>query len=263
MTNTNEEVAGVGHNNPPSDIEILQMRLAEEYDTVFQRASTLIGAAGRMPEKIEDDETEGKVTDLIGFMTKNMKDIDAGRVKEKAPYLALERAVDGTFNTVSDKVAKAKKSASALLTDYQREKARIARQAELDEAERKRKEAADIAAQAQAQEDAGQAKAATETLNEAASIERQATKHEAAATGKASELTRARGESGSTSSLRTTWKVEITDAKALDLELLRPFISQDALQTAANAYIKTLAKPVTGEPLKGARIFEHTEAVVR
>lgn len=258
----------IGGNNPPEEeqftnIELMQLRMAGDYEPLFKRASVLIDSASRMPDKIDDPETEAKVTDFVSYCTKNMKDLDGARVKEKAPVLAYERALDAVFNVSHDNVGKAKKKASAILSDYQREVARKKRQEEIDEAERKRKEAADIAAQAAQQAEAGQTKAADVTMQEAASVERQAVKHEAGANAKASELTRTTTTSGATSSLRTVWKVEVTKDSDLPKDLLWPFIKADAKQQALDAYLKTLAKPIEGQPISGARVFEHHETVVR
>lgn len=81
---------------------------------------------------------------------------------------------------------------------------------------------------------------------------------EKAATAKAADMSTVRGDYGGHSSLRTEWMGEILDRAALDLEMLRSHIPAEALDQAVRSFIKA-----GGRKLKGARIYEHTRAVVR
>ena len=62
----------------------------------------------------------------------------------------------------------------------------------------------------------------------------------------------------SMSSLRTRWVGELDNKAELDLEALRPYLGVDLLQKAINAFVAA-----GGRELKGANIFEKSEAVVR
>lgn len=89
----------------------------------------------------------------------------------------------------------------------------------------------------------------------------EAEKAAAATKAKAAEMTTVRGDYGSSSSLRTTWKARFkTDAEAVDLNALRGFIGNDVIEKAANAHARThkATKPVTG-----LVFYEETQAVVR
>ena len=57
---TSESIAAIGHNNPPTDAEILKSTLAESNVDLINRAAELIAAADRAPAKIENtNQTEG------------------------------------------------------------------------------------------------------------------------------------------------------------------------------------------------------------
>jgi hypothetical protein len=73
----------------------------------------------------------------------------------------------------------------------------------------------------------------------------------------------ARSTDGASANLRSVWKIEQTDRNKLDLELLRHHFTDDAVQMALNSHLRTMQKPVEGQPIPGARIWEHTESVVR
>lgn len=78
------------------------------------------------------------------------------------------------------------------------------------------------------------------------------------AEAKAAELSRQRGDMGSVSSLRTFWDFADLDRNALDLEALRQHLPADALEKALRSFIKA-----GGRELRGARIFQNTQAAVR
>lgn len=73
---------------------------------------------------------------------------------------------------------------------------------------------------------------------------------------KASDLTRVRGELGSVTSLKTVWVCSEFDKATVDLEVLRPFLSADDIQSAIGRYIAG-----GGRKLKGAIITEGRDAV--
>lgn len=129
----------------------------------------------------------------------------------------------------------------------EREKAEAERQArEAAEAERRR-----IEAEAAAQ--------AAREAAERAEAERAAA--EKAASAKAAELHTVRGDYGSSSSLRGTWKGYITDREALLKDpTIHPFIAEDALQKAVNAHVKIHKNT---KPIAGVDIRYDTGAVVR
>lgn len=70
--------------------------------------------------------------------------------------------------------------------------------------------------------------------------------------------TQTRGEYGSVTSSSRRWTFRDLDPAAIDLEVLRPFLSVEALEKALRAFIRG-----GGRTIKGAVIFESKAAVVR
>ena len=256
-----EATATIGHNNPPTDAEILKDTLAEKNKDILDRAQALIDAAERAPNSITDDETKEKITDFLGSIAKCEKALEGKRVSEKEPYLTLGRVVDGFFKNHMDRLAKARAKVkpaldARLLWEREQERKRLA-----DEAAERKRLADEQAAAAAAAEAAKMPIKAEEQMTTAIQTEAQANRLEEKAAGKIGIT--ARGSDGSSASLRSTWKGEMVDRNTLDLEALRQHLPADAIQQAINSYVRTLAKPVEGQPLRGARIWEHTESVVR
>jgi len=124
------------------------------------------------------------------------------------------------------------------------------------EAERRAREAAE--AERQRLEAEAAAKAAREAEERAAA---ELAEREKAAAAKAAELHTVRGDYGSSSSLRGTWKGYITDREALLKDpTIHPFIADEALQKAVNAYVKIHKNT---KPIAGVEVRYDTGAVVR
>lgn len=253
-----ENRLGIGGNNPPNDADTLQQTLRENHDDQLQHAEKLIAAADRIPSEINDDETAGRAADFIKQVNASKKSLESIRVAEKEPYLNLGRVVDGFFKTVDTKLTGALSKAKMPLDNYTKRKAEAERQRLLKEAEEKRIQAEEQAKAAAAMEKAKQGEAANDMMMQATIAEAGAAKLESMANAKPAAISQTRSESGALASLRTTWVGEITDIATLDLETLRFHLSPDALQKAVNSFMRA-----GGRELKGARIFEHTETVVR
>lgn len=250
--------AMMGHNNPPTDAEILRETLEEKNRDLLDRAKQLIEAAERAPATIEDDETEGRITDFIKQIMNCTKSIESVRVQEKEPYLTLGRVVDGFFKTKTNDLDKAKMKVKRTLDDRLRWKAEQERKRREEEARKLREEAERQAEEAARLEAEQKANSADESWNKAINTDSHATRVQQSAGDKLAKLAQSRGSEGSMASLRTVWKGELVDRAALDLEALRQHLPQDALQQAINSFVKA-----GGRELKGARIFEHSESVVR
>lgn len=257
----NHMTADIGHNQPPSDIEILRERLSNDNSDVLQRRDDLIAACDRIPP-ITTDETAGKVSDHIKQIATCIKTADGRRVAAKEPFLESGRAVDGFFKAISDPLSAAKTAVERNLTAYLREKA---------DAERRRRDEAARIAREEAERQAEEARRAAETLRtetdltdalaaEAAAKQQAADAARAGkeAAAKAAEMSRTRGDYGAVSSLRTTWEFDGLDRAEIDLEALRPYLPLDGLEKAVRAAIKAGVRD-----LRGVRIFESTSAVVR
>lgn len=263
--------ATVGGNRPPitafyaEQNESLPKYLADDNADLTARVAELTAAFARAPVSVTDDDLAGKVSDFIAQVAKCAKAAEAKRVDAKAGPLTAGRLIDGFYQKqILEKLDAIKRPLTDRLTVYERAKAAEERRRREESERLAREEAARAAAEAEqlaasvqdatgldqaiVAEDAAQALRATalEALGEA--------------TAPAAQLSTVRGEYGSSSSLRTTWKGRIIDRGNLDLEALRPFLAADALEKAVGAYVN-LHKDTL--PLRGVEIYQDMAAVVR
>src|SRR4051812_39027847 len=92
-----DDAVGIGHNLPPSDVEVLREKLAEKNADLLNRQEELVSAANRAPDSCDNEDAAKKFTDTIKMMTACKKSLEGRRIEEKEPYLTLERSVDGFF----------------------------------------------------------------------------------------------------------------------------------------------------------------------
>ena len=134
--------AAIGHNNPPSDIDIMGERIRELYPDLLNRAEQHTALADSViPEEINDEETAGKIGDYIKQITVSMKNLDAARTAEKEPHLAKGRAVDGFFKRYTEKLDAIKKRAAIPAAAYKDRRDAEDRRRREEEARRQREEA--------------------------------------------------------------------------------------------------------------------------
>lgn len=190
MSNISPLSPNIGHNNPPSEIDIVGQNAQRLYGDILARADQLAEAEARMPTEIDDDETSGKVGDYIKQITANMKALDAARVGEKEPYLVKGRAVDGFFKRYTDKLKGIKDRVSIEHGRYIKAKEDREREVERkrreEEAERLRADAAEklrIAEEEKRKADEARAAAEAEQrrVEEAAAAEKKRIEDEAQA----------------------------------------------------------------------------------
>lgn len=137
----NEPLASLGHNNPPSDIEVFGDRMKELYTDTFNFAERLLAAEDRIPSEVNDDVDAGKLGDFIKQLKNCDKSLNAARESEKEVYLKGSRMVDGFFNQYREKLKKLVEKAAGPLAEYQKRKEDEERRKKEEEAERKRQEA--------------------------------------------------------------------------------------------------------------------------
>lgn len=160
-------IAMIGHNNPPSEIDIFGEKVKEKYPEMFAFAERIMAAEDRLPETVEDDDASGKMGDFIKQVHTAYKNLDNARESEKQVYLEGGRKVDGFFKTkYLQNLEALKKKATAIQATYLEKKkdeerrkreddARILREkqeAELKEANRLRQEADDKRKEAEAEQ---------------------------------------------------------------------------------------------------------------
>lgn len=244
------------HNNPPSDAEILFENLRERNKDLLDRASKLFEAESRLPE-VADDETAGKVTDFIKMVNNCNKLVDGARTTEKEPFLRGGKNVDEFFKTFTTGLTGLASRAKGQL-DLFLQKRHLEEQKRLkEEADRKRQEAEALAAQA-AQTAALSQELGDIALDQAIQTENAANIIDMQSNAKSGLITPMRSESGASASMRVSWVVEIDSLNDLDLGALRMYLSPDDLLKAARAFVRA-----GGRELKGARIYQKSETVVR
>lgn len=252
--------AAFGHNSM-SDAEIIRAELDQSCKELMDRRDQLIAAVERAPDIITDEETAGRVADFIKQISAAIKLADGERTRRKQPWLDGGRTVDGFFKTVTGPLDDAKKQIQGRLTAWQRARAEEERQRRMAEeraareaAEKAARDAAEAAAKLESEDDLESAIAA----EEAARIARESAEKAAQdAVAKAADMHRARGDYGSTASLRTFWDFRDMDSATLDLEALRPYLAHDALEKAVRAAIRAGVRE-----MRGVVIFENQKSIV-
>lgn len=252
------EIAPLKHNNPPTDAEVLQEYLFGKNAAILKRADDLVEAAKRVPENCPDDETAGKISELIKQINGAAKALETTRVAEKEPFLSQGRIVDGFFKSTTDRLAAAVRQAKTPLDGFLRRKEVEERRRREDEAAALRKQEQDNLAAAALLEQAKLKPEAQNILDDAVAAGDSAIKAQQAAEARPAELSRTRSDMGALASLRTVWVGEMVDQRTLDLDKLRHHISPADLQKAINSYVRA-----GGRELAGAKIFEKSETVVR
>ncbi len=132
----------LGHNNPPSEYEMI----AEAVNDLVDEAKGWADG-----EDVKNDAQANGVSDLINLLRKQKTAVTKWHKVEKEPHLIAGKAVDEKKNTVAKKIDLATETLKKCLAPYLEEKERqriaeIERQRkEADEAERKAREAIEAA----------------------------------------------------------------------------------------------------------------------
>jgi len=245
-----DALAGIGDNSGGMDAATaIKENLTERHPDIVKRSGKLAGMIERAPKSVDNEADANKISEAIRQCTAFIKIATETRVKEKEPYLAGGRAVDGFFANLIDAVDKTKKSLLSVRTAYD-----VAVEAET---RRQREEAARIQRE-EADRQAQEARTAQQQ-DRAAVAETVAQEAEQAAKVKPAELTRTRTDTGVVSSLRSEWRHEVTDPKKVPKKFMVP---SDALIKGA---VKAAVLPDGSCPLDipGVRIYEHKFSQVR
>lgn len=239
----------IGHNNPPSDFEIVKSRL-EEGERDIKKAILEIEKTP-LPESVDNEEIAGIVTDRI----KSIRNIGSGITKTykeiKEPYLQCSRAVDAWKNKLEADLAVMKSSAEKVLSIFLTKKAEEERLRQLEIARKQREEAEKLAQEALAHSQANLQETANELLGEAIKSESVANRIEnTIADAKSHELVKTRSAFGSTASQKTAWVGKIVSLRGIDLEVLRPYLSEDVIQKALNSFVRNGGRECSGAEIK-------------
>ena len=239
----------LGHNNPPTEEEILQDKLNTSYVAEIEK---IVELEKFLVPEIITDENAPSLADFLARGKSATKDIEAAHRKEKDGFLKLGRVVDafknGNLARISNATKKAEDAQFKFLTakaEAERERLRLAK-------EKEEREAQELAEQARLHEAEGILDTAEELMDLAIEQEEKANRIGAYADKtKDSKLARVVSYTGAVSGLRTAWAGDIEDIGAVDLEKLRHYFKEEHIQTAINAFIKD-----GGRELIGVKIHE-------
>jgi len=244
-------IAKAGHNNPPSEMDVLQERLQgykEETDTLNRLSKTEI------PAEIKDAEESGKITDHIKSLKNLQSGIDKIHKSEKAPYLECGKQVDAWKNWFKGETDSLIRTASlpVLVWNKKKEKAEQLRLAEISlKAE---EEAAALAAEAEAHADAGIEDTADELMDLS---EREQKKADLVANKIATVKGRSRGGM-SVSSNRSPWTGELVARGVLEIDKLTEYFTDEEITKAIKRAVKAGAREI-----RGTRIYQEDKLTVR
>lgn len=243
-----------------SAAEQIADNLNDKHAKLKARSEELAAALSRLPATAEDEDTADRLSEFVRQCMAFQKELEATRVDEKAPYLEMERAVDGWAASLAKGVKLVREKAAQLRTQYDiavAERERKRRQEE-ERLAREKAEAARAEADRMARE--ARTKAEAERAAErAAQAEQEAEKARQETLAPTTDLTRTRTNSGVTSSLKSEWRHEVVDAKKVPKKFMVP---SDQLIRAA---VKAAVKPDGTCPLEvpGVRIYLHQSTQVR
>lgn len=125
----------LGHNRPP-----LAEEIRSNHKDLFHRLEELAGCVALVPEKIENDDVEGKAQDLAMQCRKTVKTADAMHKLEKEPYDKSLKEIKALFAKATEPVEKAAAELLRRLDDYKAEKAAAERRRREEEARKAREE---------------------------------------------------------------------------------------------------------------------------
>jgi hypothetical protein len=182
---------------------------------------------------------------------------ESHRIKEKDAYLRGGQAVDGYFAGWKEKMTKAMHGVSRLVDGYQQAKLAAERTARRIEADRLAKQAEEDRLAAERARKPERIVEKTTQANITTQAARDAVE---AAQATPAAMTRERTDGGQLVTMRQVGYVDILDYDQLPLDVLRPYIAQDALLKAVRAYAK-----LTGykKGLPGATIELRDDTVIR
>lgn len=240
-------VLPIGHNNPPSDIEIVRSRLEEREANIRAAFPT-----EEVPPFILDDKAAASATDVIKSLSTIKKGIEGAHKEIKAPYLECGKAVDGWKNALEADIDKIRKEWEKPLSDFLTKKAAAERKRQEELAAAQRAEAERLANEAAAHSAANLEGTANELIDEAVKSEALANRIESNLdNAKSSELAKSRSATGAVSSQKTAWVGKIVSLSGVNLETLRPYLSEDVIQKALNSFVRN-----GGRVCDGATISE-------
>lgn len=227
-------IAEIGHNNPPSEKELLEQKLKENYKAEaaeFQRLSDHI-----LPTEVKDEKQAGELADYVKAIKSFMSRIAEVHKAEKAVFLECGNVVQKWRNNYDAE-------ANGLISAVDRVLKPFLDKKEEEEAQRRRQiaakalaEAADLAEEAKAHE----AEGIVDTAEELQQASEDAADYATMMSNSAAAVqAKARGVAGSLASTKKPWVGEIISKEDLDLEVLRPYMTMADLDKALKAGVRS------------------------
>lgn len=173
MTATQERVITNLHNQPPTDEQILQDRLAIDYKKYVDEYDDAVKKESFLPEEIASDEDQGKYSDYDKSLTSVRTDLDAFNKKEKKPHDLKVKIINAFFKTKIESIQAIEKRIAEKMTAYSAKKEETNRRIAKERADAAAREAARLLAEAQEKEREAR-EAARKAREEAERIQREA-----------------------------------------------------------------------------------------
>lgn len=247
-------LASMGHNNPPSDMEIVSERLFQQEKAL---RDDMIFA--EVPSVIADEQEAGRITDAIKTAANLKSRVSDIHETVKKPYLECGRFVDAWKKRLEIELDGIRAKYAAPLTAFLDRKAAEERARQIEAARVERERAEKLAAEALAHEQAGINDTADALFEAAASTEIMAERmEEKVHTAPPSQLARTRSITGASAAQRLVWVGEIENISAVDLNQLRNSFTLAEIQKAVNAFIRE-----GGRNLDGVKIEQKAQLSVR
>lgn len=253
MSTNNTPTLYVGHNKMPLS-ELLPIATA-----VFQPDVDGIAArANAAPRVITGPADMDAAASLVKDSKALFKKVETARKEMKQPFLDGGKLVDGHYGALTERLDRIATTFQKAADAYTAQQLELERQRRLAEAERIRQEEAAAREMAEAAEEAGKVPMAETMAHMADAAGYEARQLEQEATGSAADLVRTVTSSGVLTSAKTPWVHEITDIGEVDLNALRPYLKQDAIDAAIRLAIRQGVRSI-----RGVRIFQDVKAVIR
>lgn len=250
----NQIASNVGHNS--GSIPISEI-LASDYEELAEKIAAALDEARALPADVENDEHVEAVTRVVKRVRTLATYAEDRRKAEKEPHLQAGRDVDAFFKVFNEKLEKTKQILERRVTAYLAKKAAEERARREEEERKAREEMERKMREAQEAESAKRSLDAEVALDSAAQAEQKADEYARAATAAVQDLARTKTEAG-TAGLKKEWTFQIDDLSKVDLNALRQFIPQSAIEQALRAAIRVGVRQVGG-----VTIFETEKATFR
>lgn len=243
-------------NNPPPLPEIL----AENYAHISKEIDDIAAKANSAPKKVKNDND----LDYVGVVVKDakamIKRVDQARTGEKEPHLKAGREIDGFFKAFTERLDKIAKVLTDRASEFQREKLAEERRKNEEEARKRREAEAEAIRKAEEAAAAGKTSAAAKAEVRAEIEGDRAAEAERKADASNADLLRQRTASGGVASARTMQKVRITSIAELNLGPLGPYLDREAVQKAANNWLRVTKGE---EKMPGLEVYDDVQATFR